>query len=130
MAEATLKDLTARVAHIKVGDAEVEVRQIVLGQFAQMLELCAPLLEITIEKDAAFQADFEKEMVQIVTDEYERFLQVVVIASGKPLEALGAMTIDQLIHAIGVIVGLNPLFFSKLKRMRESRLTRLESLSD
>jgi hypothetical protein len=29
------------------------------------------------------------------------------------------MTLEQLIHNIGVLIGQNPLFFSRLKRVRE-----------
>ncbi len=117
MAE-TLGDLIAKPAHIFVGEAEqILVKPITIGIFEQMLTLCEPVLKLTIEHEEKLD-DFEK-LAEIVVDDVQRFKDIVELAAGVDATVTDRMTLEQLIHNIGVLIGQNPLFFSRLKRVRE-----------
>lgn len=84
-----------------------------------MLELCAPILQLTIDREAELQANFDNALVDLVMQDVATFKEIISqVAQIEPAE-IEQMTIDQLVFAIGVIIGQNPVFFSHLKTTRE-----------
>lgn len=119
MAEDTLSQLSQSTATIMVGSASHQLYPITLGNLNEMLTLCAPLLQVTVDREDELKANFDNALLELVMQDVERFKTIVSVCAKLELQTLEEMSIDQLIFAVGVIIGKNPVFFSHLKALRE-----------
>lgn len=127
MAEAALNALNPTPVNMIVAGVGVPVLPLKIRQLGEMFDLCEPVLVTFSQKQQALTDDFEGALTDMVFNDIERFQKIVATASEQPIEKIGEMSIHELVSAIGVLIEINPLFFSQMKKRLQSKMIQARS---
>lgn len=127
MAEATLNALNPTPVNMIVAGVGVPVLPLKIRQLGAMFDLCEPVLVTFSQNQQALTDDFDGALTDMVFNDIERFQKIVATASEQPIEKIGEMSIHELVSAIGVLIEINPLFFSQMKKRLQSKMIQARS---
>ena len=127
MTESALNALSPTPVNIIVAGVGVPVLPLKIRQLGAMFDLCEPVLVTFSQNQQALTDDFDGALTDMVFNDIERFQKIVATASEQPIEKIGEMSIHELVSAIGVLIEINPLFFSQMKKRLQSKMIQARS---